>query len=478
MDLNQEASIKIKLLQLECHFTWGLRKVDPDLKDLQDRLQEQIGLGHGGDTGTICSYNLLAYVNHLQGFNEEALENLRKAEEFIKKQHGDEYGKFLSITYGDFAWVYHHMGDLSKVQSYLDMLDNINKRFLATSPADLQPAVYGEKGWSCLKYNRKYYTTAKECFEKALIVEPENADWNAGYAIALYRLEGFESERISAKDSAALKQLRRALELNPEDCVIMVLLGLKLAHFKKNKEAEELVEKALEMSPDNPYVTRYVAKFFRQNGLLEKSIKLLNRALERTPNSGFIHHQIALGYKKKKIALSKNGNYVQKSMEIDRLRRLCIYHLEKATTQKPSFIYAGVELALLYAECKNTERAEELFQRMFSIAKEKNEDIQIVHYYYGDFQLYHKRSEHLAIKHYKEACEGKDKKCLYKLKSIAENHISKSPHDAEAYGILGFVHRMKDEKIQAIECYEKALLGDLGNGEYLAALCDLRLSLI
>lgn len=44
----------------------------------------------------------------------------------------------------------------------------------------------------------------------------------------------------------------------------MSLLALKLVHYKnKHTEAEGLVKKAREVGQDNPQVTRYVAKYLR-----------------------------------------------------------------------------------------------------------------------------------------------------------------------------------------------------------------------
>uniref|UniRef100_A0A0E9XWN7 Uncharacterized protein n=1 Tax=Anguilla anguilla TaxID=7936 RepID=A0A0E9XWN7_ANGAN len=67
--------------------------------------------------------------------------------------------------------------------------------------------------------------------------------------------------------------------------------------------------------------------------------------------------------------------------------------------------------------------------------------------------------------------------CARKLEKIANDKISRNPIDGEAFGILGYVNQMRGDTRQAIECYEKAILYDPGNEEYLTALCDLRLSL-
>ncbi|KAJ8366178.1 hypothetical protein SKAU_G00150090 [Synaphobranchus kaupii] len=359
----------------------------------------------------------------MQGYLEEARDDLAKAEQHIREQHGDNCEKQLIVTYGNFAWVYYHMGEHVQSQTYLDKLEKIKKKFPTESRSALHPEIYGEKGRAFLKFSRQYYEKAKECFEKALELEPEEIEWNNGYAVALYRIECYNLTRLD--ESPASKQLRRVLELDPNNAYMMVLLGLKHADYKKYQKAEELIERAMELEPDKP----------------------------------------------------NNGGE-----EAEALLRLRIQHLEKAISIKPSFVYAMSDLAACYAEEKNFRKAEEMFQESFKGATAKNDSLHVVNLRYADFQLYHNKSEPLAIKHYKEGLAlqkntAEGKKCAKKLTIIANKHISRNPHDGKAFGILGYVHKITGEKPQAIECYEKAILYDPGNEEYLNALYDLCLSL-
>ncbi|XP_018616353.2 interferon-induced protein with tetratricopeptide repeats 5-like [Scleropages formosus] len=471
-----DISLKTKLLRTDCHFTWGLSKNDIDIGDLQQRIEDDIKYSSEKKAELKYLFSFLAFTKYLQDLPEEALEDLKKAEEDVYKHKKEGYQKMLVATYGDFAWLYYHMGDYSTSQTYLAKLEDIKKQF---PPSVLQAAVNGEKGWTFLRCSCKNYEKAKECFRKALEEEPDDGEWNAGYAIALYRTEW---DATSAEESQAVKQLRRALELNPEDALIMVLLGLRLCVFKKMREAEDLVEKALEISPDDPHVTRYVAKFYRQSGSLEKSVALLKKALEKAPSSAFLHHQIAICYKIMKYNLSTSGGQARNSAETE-LVHLSVYHLETAVNLRPSFIFALTGLAASFAECGDLSRAEEMFQNTAELARAKNDNLQTVYRYYGDFLQYQKKSESLAIKQYMEGSKmqadtREGKKCISRLHNLARKRIYRNPEDGEAFGILGYVHRTKDEKREAIECYEKALLLDLENEEYLSALCDLRLSLV
>lgn len=111
---------------------------------------------------------------------------------------------------------------------------------------------------------------------------------------------------------------------------------------------------------------------------------MLERALKRADQSPFIHHQLALCYKRKKVAeqsckpfsnqsthrrtaclkvlLSFNKPNSKLNMlfcsigEVRHWRRICIRHLEEAVKIKPSFILALTDLALLYAEERDLRR--------------------------------------------------------------------------------------------------------------------------
>ncbi|XP_030630940.1 interferon-induced protein with tetratricopeptide repeats 5-like [Chanos chanos] len=468
----QNRYFETELQQLECHFTWALSKDDTDLTDVLNRLEEQIELDLGKKAGVARSYSLIAFVKYLLGSSQEALTYLQKSVELTKECQGEDSERNLIVTYGDLAWLHYHTGDYTQCESYLGKLKDIRERCPTKSTSDLHPEVLGEKGWTFFKFSRKYYDKAKECFKKALEQEPDESEWNAGYAIVLFRTE---KENSSPEESPTIQQLRRAIETNQDDAVLKVLLALKLSVYKKFKEADDLVEKALEMSPDSPHVIRYVGKYFRNQGSLDRSTALLKRALDRTPNSAFIHHQLALCYKKKKNNLYSTGSHHSKGAEIRRVRDQCIYHLQKAVALKSSFVSAMSDLALLYGENKEIQEAEDLFQNTFKVAKEKNESLQILNIHYAEFQHYSNRCEPLAVKHYMEClklgsdtCDGR--RSAKKLQKIADKRISRNPEDKLALEIFEFMHKGRQEKRQTTEGYEKDDNGD--TNEFLRNLCD------
>ncbi|XP_051968656.1 interferon-induced protein with tetratricopeptide repeats 5-like [Xyrauchen texanus] len=452
MSCTEEKPLKTELDTLECHFTWDLRKADINVTDLLTRLEYNRDINLGGKAGTACTHNSLAYVRYLLGSYEEAFTNLQRSVELIKECYRNDCDKKLIVTYGNFAWLHYHMKQNADCKSYLEKLRDIKEKNPPDSNSFPHHEVLGEKAWALFKFSRKYYGRAKECFRKALELEPEECEWNAGYAIVLYRTE---SNCKSPKDSSAIQQLRRAIDTNPDNDELKLLLALKLAAFELFDEAEDLVERAVEMSPESPHVIRYVGKYMRVYGSLDRSTALLKRALEVAPNSAFIHHQLGLCYKMKNVQFKELH-------ESQRFRQLSISHFEKAITLKSGFIFAMAQLALLYGEDGQIKRADDVFQTAFPIAEEKNEGLQTLYLYYGEFQQYRARCLPLAIDYYKKclkmAPDTRDgNKSAKNLRKIADRCLLKNTSNAEALGILDFIELVKGEKHSTAEGSEYVL---------------------
>uniref|UniRef100_A0A3Q4GDL3 Uncharacterized protein n=1 Tax=Neolamprologus brichardi TaxID=32507 RepID=A0A3Q4GDL3_NEOBR len=422
-----------RLQQLQCHFTWDL-KLDVELETLSTRLHIDIDFHRSQCEGESCTYSLLAYVRYLQDQREEALSLLNQSEETIRERHGDESEKRLIVTYGDMAWLKYHDGDFAQSQSYCQKVEDIlvctpirsNIMITAVEPLTL-PSL----------------SAAIDCFHKALEVQRHDTEWNAGYAIALFCRE------------QAIKQLRFALEINPNNAALQCMLGAKLAAYKKYEEAESLVKKALENDPDNPHIIRHSGKYLRDRVSLQlwsyKFLLLVTGSL------------LALCYKQKMIA-----EECRRRFKVRKWRRICISHLEESVKRKRPFVRAWADLALLCAEEGDMSRAEEAFQQCLEKLPEVEEekDCQTIHQRCGDFYLYHKKNE----------AQVPDSDWS-SLKKKMKRRLAKNRGDGEALALLGQVARAEGDRKRAAEFYEKALNCDKDNEEYLSALCELRLEL-
>ncbi|NXK53068.1 IFIT5 protein, partial [Chauna torquata] len=471
-------SLKNSLMQLECYFTWTLLKEDVDIDSLEESISDQIEFFIKSN---ITSYNLLSYVCHLKHSNEEALENLRNAEEEIQKYHPNEIDKRSLVTWGNYAWIYYHMARYKEAQAYISKVENSCKKLSGTAQLKIQlPEIYAEQGWALLKFGGKYYNRAKECFENALRKEPNNPEFNAGYAIVMYRLEDICKRRCKDVNSS-LEPLKRAVELNQMDTFLMALLALKLQDLNQADEGMRYIEEAMQKTPNLPYFLRYAAKFYRRKGEVDKAVEALKKAIAVTPKSSFLHHQLGLCYRAKLYQLKKTTRYPPQD-QVDKLIKICIFHFKAVTDQKPKFFSAQADLANMYAEAKMYEEAEEAFQKALQVNILTDYDKQSIYYQYGTFQRYCKKSESEAIRYYTEGLKiGTDSydrnKCKTALKKLLEKRIERRLGDEADFATLGLIHQLDGEKHEAIECYEKAIERNPDNEEYLSVLCELRLSL-
>ncbi|KAH0521373.1 Interferon-induced protein with tetratricopeptide repeats 1 [Microtus ochrogaster] len=243
---------------------------------------------------TVGMHNLLAYVRHLKGQNEGALQSLREAEALIQEE---PLGKRSVVTWGNCAWVYYYMGSLAEAQSYLDKVENTCKDFTSPFRYRMECAeMHCEEGWALLKCGGRNYRRAMESFAKALEAEPENPEYNTGYAVATYREDNDDN-------NMSLEPLRKAVILNPADPYIKVYLALKLQNIGETEEAERHIEEALSSTSCQTYVFRYAAKYYRIKVFIDKALQLLHKALQTSPESGYLHYQIGLCYKQQMIQL-------------------------------------------------------------------------------------------------------------------------------------------------------------------------------
>ncbi|XP_043094333.1 interferon-induced protein with tetratricopeptide repeats 5 [Puntigrus tetrazona] len=469
-----EGAIKSKLLLLECHFTWSLREEDDfDLCDILNRLEEQIQL-ECKEARVTRAYSSLGFVHYLHGNQQQALAYLQKSVE-LAKEHYKDSDEVLIVTYGDLAWLHYHIKEFSKCEDYFRELERISKKHFGGFTYTVE--VLREKGWAFLKFSDKYSHAAKECFRQALEMNPGDSDLNSGYAIALYRT----TKGSDSSGSITINQLERAIELNPDDAVLPLLLALRMLKNRDDKTFEPVLKNvtvALRMSPENPHVIRYTANFFRQLGNMDIAINLLEGALQATPNSAFIHHQLAMCYKKKKTYLEKKHKTQGKakfnskeSDEIKKYRDQCIYHLEKAVLLKPSFVIAVADLALHHGQLDSC-KGDKLFEKAFKLAYNEKKHLQSVHCSCGHHQLYCKRSEQLAFHHFMQGLSlqpesEQGKLCEDKLKAMMQHRVKRlnSPDDGMVCGIQGFIHEVKGEKLKAEEFYERALKHGFDFGE-------------
>ncbi|XP_007538344.2 interferon-induced protein with tetratricopeptide repeats 2-like [Erinaceus europaeus] len=427
-----KTSLEEILSQLKCHFTWNLFKKKGVPSDLEDRVCEQIEYLDTKVKATM--YNLLAYVKHLDKQDEEALQYLQKAEELIQREYTGQAEIRSLVTWGNYAWVYHHLGKQQNAQKYVDKVKQVCEK--SPNPYSIEcPEMYSEEGWALLKCGGDENKRAKVCFEKALQKEPKSPEFTCGLAIATFRLgDDLPPEEL-------IDLLWEAIGLNSNNQYLKVLLALTLQNTNEEDEGERLVEEALTAIPCATTVLQQGAKFYQRKGDLDKGIELLEKALESTTNNARLHYSIGYLCRGKVLQISdpKTGMF-SKSEELQELIKKAVGHFKKADgINKNIWHYLGG----LYALSDQYEEAELYFQEQFS--KELSPATkQKLHMFYGNFQLYQMKCEDKAIHHYVEGVkidqESKEKeKMKTKLHRIATARLSKDKDDSKALHLLQFL---------------------------------------
>lgn len=376
-EVNKETLEKI-LPQLKCHFTWNLFKEGSISSHMEDRVCNQIEILHSEHKATM--YDLLAYIKHLDGENEAALECLGQAEDLRKSEHSDQAEIKCLVTWGNYAWIYYHMGRLSEAQAYADKVRQVCQKF--ANPYSMEcPELDCEEGWTRLKCGRN--ERAKMCFEKALEEKPEDPECSAGMAIAMCRLQEKPEKQFPVD---ALKQ---AMELNSQNQYEKVLLALKLQKMGEEAEAERLVEDALEKAPNQTDVLQKAAQFYRKKGNLDRAIELLEKALRSTTNNSPLYSLVMCRYRQKLKKLHNPGDAddSERRQTMEELRRLTVEYMQKALQRRPSPLNS-------YSDLIDFPEVEKCCQMIFSEESPRAEDQELFERY-CNLQECHRKSEGL-----------------------------------------------------------------------------------
>ncbi|XP_077310313.1 protein IFIT1 homolog B-like [Lithobates pipiens] len=388
-------SLMDRLLKLQCHFTWDLLGEDVDIDNVEERLNDQIvflpdALKHR-------MYNLLAYLKHLKGDHEEAMIQLQKAEAQIQKSSiSEDTDVRRTVMYANFAWVCYHQNQFNKSFTYAEKVETILKQYESPPKKNtLMLDIYGEQGWTYLSFIGKYYQWAAECFEKALGLDPEDPELNSGYAMAVYRIEGFSNSSNTEKRS--FKLLERAVRLNPRDTVMKVLLALKYLDMNKYNQGTMLVEQALQEQPESPYVLRYVATFYRKNRQLDQAIATLKKVLCLTPTSCPVYYQLAKCY----TCLIRKPTYYNTQQNAEAIANAKFYS-QKAVELNRSSVGPHILLARVYMKANEHQKAKEEFDKTLTMNDMWPEQKQELHFYWAKYLIHSRQSKSEAVRHFNE----------------------------------------------------------------------------
>ncbi|XP_068115018.1 interferon-induced protein with tetratricopeptide repeats 5-like [Hyperolius riggenbachi] len=454
-----EESLKTRLLNLQCHFTWDLHVEDLGIDYKDTRLDDQMEYVINAPKHRM--YNLRAYLRYLRGDYDEAMDQLQKAEEQIQDSDPDADIKRI-VMYGNYAWLLYHQKDFIKSSTYAKKVEAIKQNYeLAPENHKLLIDIYSEQGWAYLLFGKNYYEKAAKSFLNGLEFDKRHPELNSGYGTARYRIASLNYPQTEFSETN--DALENAVKYNPEDAGVKTLLALQYQNQKQYlaQAAVERIEEALEQGQESPYILRYAATFYRKENKTEEAIKLLEKAITLTPTYASIYHQLGMCYK---------------GLATTEAIGRAIFYLKRAVELKHMFPAAYVTLGEMYVWKKKYPEAEEAFHTAEGMTEEITDAVkQELHLIWGQYEWGHRRSEQEAINHFKIAILIKKatknrKRAIKHLKSIAKDLIGRDSADATGYGLRGFIYQQEGQEKMAIEDYKKALQLQPNNEEYAKAI--------
>ena len=130
-----------------------------------------------------------------------------------------------------------------------------------------------------IQRNNEDYAEAASTYDRAIaqLGEPERDSWRVFY------YSGISFERQKQWDKAE-KQFRRALELSPEEPMVLNYLGYSMIEKKRNlQEALGMVKKAVALKPNDGYIVDSLGWAYYQLGDYEEAVAHIERAVELLP---------------------------------------------------------------------------------------------------------------------------------------------------------------------------------------------------
>ena len=145
--------------------------------------------------------------------------------------------------------------------------------------------------WHLNRMTRKDSRAARELFEEALRLEPDNpevlvqAAWRMGWNIW--------AERISPEEMGLWTRLaRRAMQADPEDGRAHAVLGAAEMFQRNNAPAIRLFRRAIELNPSLPQAHAFMGSALNLAGRPEEAMPCLLTSLRLSPNDPFAFHTL------------------------------------------------------------------------------------------------------------------------------------------------------------------------------------------
>jgi tetratricopeptide (TPR) repeat protein len=233
-------------------------------------------------------------LHYLAGVANDELADHDKAMEHLKNVAPES--RFYKNAVIHVAFLYQKMDEIDKAVDYL-------KSAIEKTPED--PDIYHYLG--VLYEEAEKYLEAEAVLNEGLKIDPENPKLH-------FRL-GVVYDKLDRKEDS-IEKMKFVIELEPENANALNYLGYTWADMDKNlEEAEALIRRAIELKPDDGYITDSLGWVFYKQGRYEEAVEVLEKAVELVSDDPVILEHMGDAYLKVNQKY-KALEFYEKSLEV------------------------------------------------------------------------------------------------------------------------------------------------------------------
>jgi tetratricopeptide (TPR) repeat protein len=209
------------------------------------------------------------------------------------------------------AAVYRKADNGDKADEYFEKAIGIYEKLLASDSSNIDVLLDLAGICEIRKHHdkaREYYTLAAEAVEAALADHADDAESHVRYADILQKVDRFEE---------AEEHYLIAIDRDPKSSVAMNNLGYMWIERDKNlSRAIGLIEKALEIEPDNPAYLDSLGWGFFKRGKYKDALEQLLKAVERGAEDAEIYEHLGDTYQRLKQYKEAISNW-EKALQLE-----------------------------------------------------------------------------------------------------------------------------------------------------------------
>ncbi|RUA01965.1 MAG: hypothetical protein DSY89_03730 [Deltaproteobacteria bacterium] len=204
--------------------------------------------------------------------------------------------KFYKYAALQIGFILHEQG---KTDEAISQLETLIRQF----PEYVEPFLY----LGIFHEDLKQYEAALDSLEKGLRVEPENTR-------LLFR-EGVIFDKLGNKEKC-IQTMREVIRLDPKHANALNYLGYTYADLGKNlPEAEDLIKAAVQLKPEDGYITDSLGWIYYKTGRYAEALKVLLKAGRLIPDDPTILEHIGDAYLKTE-GRRKALEYYRRSLKV------------------------------------------------------------------------------------------------------------------------------------------------------------------